>query len=68
MSAHTAPTNVLIAGVGVAAPETAPALQAPTDENVRVELLAPEPALWHRSPRRRRAVRGAAGQATSRRL
>ena len=50
MSAHSAPTNVLIAGGGVAALETALALQALTDEGVDVELLAPEPAFWHRPP------------------
>ena len=50
MSAHPARTNVLIAGGGVAALETALALQALTDEGVDVELLAPEPAFWHRPP------------------
>ena len=39
MSAHTARTNVLIAGGGVAALETALALQAPTDENVASSYL-----------------------------
>jgi sulfide:quinone oxidoreductase len=42
------PTDVLIAGGGVAALEATLALHALAGDRVRVELLAPEPHFWYR--------------------
>jgi sulfide:quinone oxidoreductase len=43
-----ATTRVLVAGGGVAAIETALALQALAKDEVSVELLSPEPVFWYR--------------------